>query len=74
VSEAPTSIRFPRELRERVAARAATEHRTLSGPVPYLVEQALGPESPREPDPGGRVTAEAAHEHSGSTRGDEKRN
>jgi RNA polymerase sigma factor (sigma-70 family) len=49
MSEAPTSSRFPADLRRRVQERAAEERRTLSGQVLYLVEQALGPE-PREPD------------------------
>jgi hypothetical protein len=49
VAEAPTSIRIPRPLRERIEARAAAERRTISGTVLYLVEQALRQEHPREP-------------------------
>ena len=37
----PSSIRFPRELRDRVRARARAERRTFSGMVLYLVEAAL---------------------------------
>jgi hypothetical protein len=41
----PRSIRFSPDLRERVAARAAADHRSFSGEVLALVEKGLTAET-----------------------------
>ncbi len=45
---APTSIRIPPALRDRIEARAAAERRSVSGMVLYILEQTLS-DPPREP-------------------------
>jgi hypothetical protein len=41
MARSPSSIRFPEDLRNRVAERAAAERRTFSGEVLLLFERAV---------------------------------
>jgi hypothetical protein len=41
MSSGPTSVRFPADLRQQVAERAAAERRTFSNLVVFLVEDGL---------------------------------